>query len=76
MIQMRWTTIALCLALAVGGRAMAADDTARFKGNWKTSFPANGQTETLESVHDDAGFKNFIVLPTMLMPFGEGTFTA
>jgi hypothetical protein len=76
MIQARWTKIAVCLTLALGARALGADDTGRFKGNWKTSFPANGQTETLESVHDDAGYKNYIVLPTNLAPFGDGTFSA
>jgi hypothetical protein len=80
MIQPRWIKIgaktAFCLSLAIGARALGADDTARFKGNWKTSFPANGQTETIESVHDDTGVKNYIVLPTTLARFADGQFTA
>jgi TPR repeat protein len=56
--------------------APAADDTARFYGTWKTSFPYNGQTVTIISVHDQDGYKNYLVTPTGNQPFGDGTFSA
>jgi TPR repeat protein len=56
--------------------AYAADDTARFYGTWKTSFLYNGQTVTMISVHDQDGYKNFIVTPSGNQPFGDGTFSA
>jgi TPR repeat protein len=54
----------------------AADDTARFSGSWTASFPANGQTVTILSVHDTAGYRNFVVAPTGNVPAGSGSFSA
>ena len=56
--------------------ARAADDTARFFGQWKTSFPYNGQTVTIISVHDANGYRNYFVMPTGLTFAGSGAFSA
>jgi TPR repeat protein len=62
----------LWLAVAAQG----ADDTARFYGKWITTFPFNGQTVTMLSFHDSAGYKNFVVLSNGNTPAGNGTFSA
>jgi len=54
----------------------AADDTARFYGQWKTTVSANGQTVTIISLHDAGGFRNYIVTPTGLTFAGSGAFSA
>ena len=54
--------------------AHAADDTARFYGEWKTSFSANGQTVTIISVHDANGYNNYVLTPTGYTFAGSGTF--
>lgn len=54
----------------------AADDTARFYGSWTASFPMNGQTVTILSIHDASGYKNFAVGSTGNVPAGEGSFVA
>src|SRR5579862_1436764 len=69
-------TILLCCGLGGVRAALAADDTARFYGTWKISFPYNGQTVTIISVHDQNGYKNYLVTPTGNQPFGDGTFSA
>ncbi len=73
----------LCLntALAVGllgqaSAARAADDTARFYGQWKTTVSSNGQTVTIISLHDASGFRNYVVTPTGLTFAGSGAFSA
>ncbi len=80
-MRTRCATIRTCVALVTGliGMALAAqaaDDTARFYGTWGTSFAVNGKMVAMVSVHDSAGFKNYIVLPTGNAPAGEGTFSA
>jgi len=71
----------MCSALAAGligltTVAHAADDTARFYGTWKTTFPYNGETVTMVSVHDASGYHNYVVLPTGNQPAGDGAFSA
>ncbi len=56
--------------------AHAADDTARFYGEWKTSFSANGQTVTIISVHDANGYNNYVLTPTGYTFAGSGAFSA
>ena len=77
----RRTKIRICGALVacligLATFAHAADDTARFYGTWKTSFPYNGQTVTMVSVHDASGYKNYVVTPSGNQPAGDGTFSA
>src|ERR1017187_6942254 len=62
--------------IGVAAVAQAADDTARFYGTWKSSFPYNGQTITMVSVHDASGYKNYVVTPTGNQAAGDGTFSA
>jgi TPR repeat protein len=69
------------MAVAIGSMALipsarAANDTARFHGKWRTSFPYNGQTITLVSIHDGRGFKNYTLVPNGALPAGDGTFSA
>lgn len=65
------------LALSVGGHGVrAADDNARFVGNWTASFTANGQTVTLLSIHDAGGYRNFVLTPSGRVPAGNGSFSA
>jgi hypothetical protein len=78
---MRSTKIRICMTVVAGliGLATpvrAADDTARFNGAWEITFPYNGQTLTLVSVHSSSGFKNYVLLPEGSLPVGEGSFTA
>ena len=65
MMRNRWTKICLWAALAgligLATFAFGADDTARFYGTWKTTFPYNGRIVTMISVHDATGYKNYIV---------------
>jgi TPR repeat protein len=72
-----WT----CVALAIGSiglipAAWAANDTARFNGKWRASFPYNGQTVTIISIHDARGFKNYTLVPNGAVAAGAGTFSA
>ncbi|MGB7266173.1 MAG: caspase family protein [Terracidiphilus sp.] len=78
-IRLRWNAgladvlIGLaCLAPA----ARAADDTARFFGQWKTTFPFNGQIVTVISVHDVNGYRNYVLTPTGFTFAGSGAFSA
>jgi TPR repeat protein len=69
----------ICCALlltALSSPAHAADDTARFFGSWTASFPLNGQTVTILTVHDEAGYRNYFVTPAGNVPAGNGTFAA
>jgi TPR repeat protein len=80
-MQMRRTkdcswVVVLTLFLGLAGSAQAADDTARFNGTWKATFPYNRQTVTMVSVHNATGFANYFVVPTGYSPAGNGTFSA
>jgi TPR repeat protein len=68
--------VLLTLFLGMACSAHAADDTARFNGTWKATFPYNGQTVTMVSVHNGNGFTNYFVLPSGYSPAGNGTFSA
>jgi TPR repeat protein len=68
--------VLLTVLLGLAGSAQAADDTARFYGSWKATFPYNGQTVTMVSVHNSNGFANYVVLPSGYSPAGNGTFSA
>jgi hypothetical protein len=79
MVRPKSTGICVALAIASIGlipAACAANDTGRFAGKWKTSFPYNGQTITLISIHDGRGFKNYTLVPNGVMPAESGTFSA
>jgi hypothetical protein len=56
--------------------ARAADDTARFFGQWKITVSNNGQTVTIISVHDADGFKNYVQTPSGFVFMGSGAFSA
>ena len=56
--------------------ARAADDTARFFGQWKTTFSYNGQTATMISVHDANGYRNYLLTPTGYTFAGSGAYSA
>lgn len=79
-----WIGLCLNLALIAGvtgfvepaPAAHAADDTARFYGQWKTSFVSNGQMVTVISVHDANGYRNYLVTPTGFTFIGSGAFSA
>ena len=68
--------VVLTLLFGLAGSAQAADDTARFNGTWKATFPYNRQTVTMVSVHNANGFANYFVVPTGYSPAGNGTFSA
>ena len=68
--------VVLTVSFGLAGSAQAADDTARFYGTWKATFPYNGQTVTMVSVHNNNGFANYFVLPSGYSPAGNGTFSA
>ena len=53
--------------------ARAADDS-RFYGAWEITFPYDGQTLTLVSVHSASGYKNYVLLPEGSMPVGQEVF--
>jgi hypothetical protein len=79
-----WIRLCFNAALAAGliglighaPAARAADDTARFFGQWKTTFPYNGQTVTMISVHDANGYRNYVLTPTGFTFGGSGAFSA
>jgi Caspase domain len=76
-----WFRLCLNAALTAGlmglaPAARAADDTARFFGQWKTTFPFNGQTVTIISLHDANGYRNYVVTPTGFTFAGSGAFSA
>jgi hypothetical protein len=56
--------------------ARAADDTARFYGQWKTTVTTNGQSVTIISVHDANGYANYVASPTGLTFANSGAFSA
>jgi TPR repeat protein len=56
--------------------ALATDDTARFTGTWETTFPYNGRTVRMISVHDGSHYQNYIILPTGKVAADGGTFSA
>jgi hypothetical protein len=77
-------TFHLKVALAVGlislighaAAARAADDTARFFGQWKTTVSSNGQTVTIISLHDANGYRNYVLTPTGFVFAGSGAYSA
>ncbi len=74
--SVRFSVAVAACAIGLVTLAHAADDTARFYGTWETSFPFNGQTVTMVSVHDDKGYKNYLRTPNGLTPAGDGGFSA
>src|ERR1700676_3664038 len=68
--------LAACTAPAPAATARADDDTARFYGTWQATFSYNRQPITMLSVHDEGGYKNYVVAPTGNVPAGDGTFQA
>jgi hypothetical protein len=56
--------------------ARAADDTARFFGQWKITVANNGQTVTIISVHDADGYRNYVQTPNGFVFAGSGAFSA
>jgi hypothetical protein len=62
--------------IAMSAAARAADDSARFNGKWKAAFFYNGVWVNLVSVHDAAGYKNYVILPQGSAPIGDGKFSA
>jgi hypothetical protein len=75
------TTIAAGLLGLIGlagfaPAARAADDTARFYGQWKTTYTYNGQTITVISIHDANGYNNYLLTPTGFTFAGSGAFSA
>src|SRR5271165_6044960 len=76
-----WIRLCLNTALAVGlighpPASRAADDTARFFGQWRTTVSSNGQTVTIISLHDANGFRNYVLTPTGFTFAGSGAFSA
>lgn len=81
MTQKPWMKLCLAAALAAGLgasnlSARAADDTARFYGQWKGTAVINGQSVTVISVHDANGYMNYVVTPTGLTFAASGSFYA
>jgi hypothetical protein len=68
--------VLLTVLLGLAGSAHAADDTAHFYGSWKATFPYNGQTVTMVSVHNSNGFANYVLLPSGYSPAANGAFSA
>ncbi len=54
----------------------AGDETAKFNGKWKGIIQVNGQSFTMESIHDAKGYKNYVITPAGSSPAGDGTFSA
>ncbi|MGO8758768.1 MAG: hypothetical protein ACLQG3_11655 [Terracidiphilus sp.] len=61
---------------ALAPTARAANDTARFYGQWKTTVFANGQMVTVISVHDASGYRNYVATPTGFTLVASGAFAA
>jgi hypothetical protein len=75
--------IKLCLGAAlavalIGGTpaAHASDDTARFYGQWKATFPVNGVMVTVISVHDANGYANYVVSGDTITFVVSGSYSA
>lgn len=68
--------IALIGLIGPASIARAADDTARFFGQWKITVSNDGQTVTIISVHDADGFKNYVQTPSGFVFMGSGAFSA
>jgi hypothetical protein len=82
-IMMRVFWIKLCLGAALAiiligwlPPARAADDTARFYGQWKATFPVNGVSVTVISVHDANGYSNYVVSGDTITFVGSGSYSA
>lgn len=77
MVIARWSGVVLVVLLIVTSPwARAADDTARFNGNWKGAVPYNGKMLTIVSVHDGTSYVNFGVTAQGVGPAGSGRFSA
>ena len=70
-----WAASLIAL-LGMAPRGRASDDTARFYGQWKTTYTYNGQTITVISIHDANGFNNYLLTPTGYTFAGSGAFSA
>lgn len=68
--------VALISLLGYTSAARAADDTARFFGQWKTTVHNNGQTITIISIHDANGYRNYVLTPTGFVFAGSGAYSA
>ncbi len=81
MMQKLWIRLGLgaALAAAVAGMvpsARAADDTARFYGQWKTTIPVNGQMVAIISVHDANGTATYVQTGSGFTLAGVAAFSA
>jgi len=70
-----WLTGFLFAAAGVS-TIKAADDTKLFLGQWKAGFPYGGTWVTIVSIHNEKGYKNYILTPQGAAPAGQGTFSA
>lgn len=80
-MRKRWIQLGLSAALVAGWMggvpaAHAADDTARFYGQWKIVVPVNGQMVTVISVHDANGYTNYVATASGFAFAGSGAFSA
>ncbi len=76
-----WIKLWVCAALAAvligwAPAARASDDTARFYGQWKATFPVNGVMVTVISVHDANGYSNYIVSGDSVTFVVSGSYSA
>jgi hypothetical protein len=69
-------TAAMVALIGHAPAAHAADDTARFYGQWKTTINNNGQRLTIISVHDANGYKNYVATTTGFTFAASGAFSA
>jgi len=81
MMRVFWIKLCLGVALAAvligwGAAARASDDTARFYGQWKATFPVNGVSVTVISVHDANGYSNYIVSGDSITFVVSGSYSA
>jgi hypothetical protein len=81
MMQKLWIKLGLSAALAAGMAGMvsvarAADDTARFYGQWKITIPVNGQMITIISVHDANGTATYVQTGNGFTLAGTAAFSA
>jgi caspase domain-containing protein len=81
--MMRVFWIKLCLGAALAAiligwlpAARASDDTARFYGQWKATFPVNGVRVTVISVHDANGYANYVVSGDTVTFVVSGSYSA
>jgi hypothetical protein len=75
-IKVCFTAVVTVALVLISHSASAADDTARFVGQWKTTTPMNGQMVTVVSVHDASNYTNYVLTPNGFVPAVTGTFIA